>query len=138
MATVQTNWEKNKFQEILDKLPSLKVTDLEQLIQQATQLVKKRKSPEFLQKEKALIDKIKNGGPSEEVFLRQRELTQKSVNGTMTEEENKEALDLIPIFDKWTLNRLKLMIELSELWGTDLDTVMQKLNIQTPPTIYAQ
>ena len=138
MNSVPSNSKQVRFQEILKELAALKLSEMEQFMKEAAKLFEKMKLPEYSDREIELIDKIKNGGPSKEIFNRHDELLKKSLRGTMTEEENREALELIPIFDKWTVERLKLMIELSNLWNTSVDEVMNRLKIQTPPTIYAE
>lgn len=137
MATIQQSSNQHKFKEILQELADLQLADLEQFVKQATKLLERKKSPKFIKKEKELIDKIKSGGPGSEIVNRQNELLKKSVEGLMSEAENKESLRLIPIFDAWTLERFQLMTELAGLWDTDVDKVMDKLNIKAPVTVYA-
>lgn len=58
---------------------------------------------------------MKYGGPTEKLKIRRQELAQKSVTGTMTTAENEETLELVSIFEKRNLEKLKLMRELAEI-----------------------
>jgi len=91
-----------------------------------------------LTKEKKLIDKIKNGGPSKEFLKRQNILLKKSIQGTITTTEHQEALAMIPIVSKWDLERIKLMLQLAELRNTTLEAVRISLNITPPEDVYAE
>ena len=65
------------------------------------------------------------------------QLFTKSVKETISAEERTELLTMVPIAEKWSVERLEYLIELSQLWETSVDEVMKKLNIQTPPVIHA-
>lgn len=137
MATIQGDSQQVRFQEILEKLPSLQVTDLEQLVKKATQLLKRKKSPHFIRKEAELIDKIKNGGPSEEFWKKYDNLSAKLEEKIMTEEEKLEFEKLLEVTSKWAYDRLKLMIELAEIWDTSVDQILQRLEIKPRERVYA-
>ena len=90
-----------------------------------------------MKKEKALTEKILNGGPSEAFKKRQRILLQKSVEGTITKKEQEEALAMIPISSKWDLERIRLMQQLAALRNSTLEEVRISLNITPPEEVYA-
>ena len=137
MATLKSNFGEARFQEILDKLPSLQISDLEQIIQKASDWVQKKKSPNFIKKETELIEKIKNGGPSEEFWKEYDRLAAKLEAETMTKPENLEFQELTKITGKWTYERLKLIIELAELWDTSTDDILDRLEIKPRERVYA-
>ena len=137
MAVFESNIEKAKFQEILDKLPSLPVADLEQIVNKASDWIQKKKSPQFHRREKELIDKIKNGGPSEKFWKKYDQLSLKLEDETMTADENQAFQKLTEVTQQWTYQRLKLMIELSKLWGTSLDDILKRLDIKPRERVYA-
>jgi hypothetical protein len=137
METIQTGSKQVRFQEMLKELSSYQLPDIEQFVKQVLQLIEKRKSPNFIKKEKELIDKIKNGGPSEEFWKKYDVLAAKLENETMTDEENQAFEKLIAITGKWTYDRLKLMTELSELWNTSLEDILKRLDIKPRERVYA-
>ena len=65
------------------------------------------------------------------------ELSQKAVNQTLTESEHQYFLVLIEKSETKAVNRLKYLIELSNLWNTSVDNTMKRLQISTPPIIHA-
>ena len=137
MKTIRTNSSQIKIEEILRGIAQLKVTDLEGFAKQVTAILQKKKAPLLEQKEKILIEKLLNGGPSEKFRKRQRFLLKKSVEGTITPKEQEEALTMIPISSKWDLERIKLMQELAKLRYTTLEEVRISLNITPPEEVYA-
>ena len=137
MKTIRTNSGQIKIEEILQGIAQLKVTDLEGFAKQVTAILQNKKAPALKKKEKALTEKILNGGPSEEFQKRQRILLKKSVEGTITKEEQEEALAMIPISSKWDLERIHLMQELAALRNSTLEEVRTSLNITPPEEVYA-
>lgn len=83
-----------------------------------------------------LIQKIKNGGPDEDVYQRHDELLVKSVRGEMNDEENNELNELVPLFDTWAVERTKMILELAKRWGISPKETMEKLNIKPVSTVY--
>lgn len=137
MKTIQTDAGKIKIEDILNGIAQLKVTDLEGFAKKVMTILEKKKTPDFKQKENELIHKIKNGGPSKEFQKRYNSLLAKSVKGIMTDEENEEFLTLIPTSEKWSVDRLQLIIELAKLKNTSIQEVMNQLEITTPSVIHA-
>lgn len=139
MNAMQGDSEQINVKELLRLTTQLQVSDLEKFTKQVLQLLERKKAPDFAKKERedVLIEQIKNGGPSKEYWKKHDALVLKMARGTMTEAENKLLLDLLPISEQWTYDRLEMMIELSEIWKTSVDKVMERLNISPPKTIYA-
>lgn len=136
MKTIQTNSGQIKIEEILQGIAQLKVTDLEGFAKQVTSILQKKKAPILKEKEEVLIEKIVNGGPSEEFRKKQRLLLKKSLDGTITNKENEEALAMIPIASKLDLERIKLMLELAKLRNITLEEVRTSLKITPPEEVY--
>lgn len=88
------------------------------------------------EQETDLLLKI-NEGLDSETQKRYLELSQKSVNHTLTENEHQEFLILIEKTENQAVNRLKYLIELSKLWNTSVGNTMNRLEISTPSVIHA-
>lgn len=88
------------------------------------------------EQETDLLLKI-NEGLDAEIQERYLELSQKSVNHTLTADEHQEFLVLIEKTENQAVNRLKYLIELSKLWNTSVDNTMNRLQISTPSVIHA-
>jgi len=137
MATIQGDSQQVRFQKLLQEAANLQLTDLEQFIKQLQHLAKRKKTPRLSKKEEELIEKIKNGGPDEEFWKKYDSLLAKLEEEVMTEKESLEFESLIEITSKWTYDRLKLMIELAEIWDTSVDDVLQRLKIKPRERVYA-
>ncbi|MEM0994594.1 MAG: hypothetical protein AAGI49_16285 [Bacteroidota bacterium] len=87
-------------------------------------------------REQSLIHKIKYGGPPSDLYEKHDELLSKSVNGVLTVLENETLQQLVPIFDRWAVERTKLIIELANLWEITPLAVMKQLGIAPSSTIY--
>lgn len=135
MKTIQTDAGQIKIEDILNGIAQLKVTDLEGFAKKVMTILEKKKTPNYQQKEKELVHKIKNGGPSKDFQKKYNALLAKSVKGIMTDEENKEFLTLIPISEKWSVDRLQLIIQLARLKHISIQEVMSQLEIETPSVI---
>lgn len=135
MSTIQGKSNQVSFNKILGDAVDLKVTDLENVLRELSSLLQRKKSPKFSPREEKIIYEIKYGGPTKELIKRRQEFAKKSVTGTMTNAENKEALKLIPVFEKRDLERLQLMQELAEIWEVSLIEVMGRLEIKTPSDV---
>ena len=71
------------------------------------------------------------------IQVRYNELLQKSVNHRLIPSEQAELLKLTPIVEAKSVERLKYLHQLSLLWNTSIDEVMNKLQIKPPPVIHA-
>lgn len=85
--------------------------------------------------ESELLLKINEGLPLE-IQKRYNDLSDKSVRETLTEAEHQELLTLIPKVESKSVERLRYLVELSQLWNMSVDAVMEKLEIKTPPVIH--
>jgi len=140
MATAKIDSNNNpekKIEQLLQEIAKLNIPDLDTFKAKFDKLFNKKKTPAYSKKEKELIEKIKNGGPSKKIYDRHLELLKKSVQGVITDAENQEALKLVPIFDKWTLERVQLMLELAKLWDVSLEDVRKRLKIKPAEIVYA-
>lgn len=78
--------------------------------------------------ETALLDVINRGFP-EPFWQRYRELFDKKEDETLSESEYGELLAMVEQVEAYTVERLRALIVLAELRGTDLDTVMRQLGL---------
>lgn len=88
------------------------------------------------EREADLLLKINEGLDLEEQ-KQYLELSQKAVNQILTESEHQCFLVLIEKSETKAVNRLKYLIELSNLWNISVDNTMKRLQISTPPIIHA-
>lgn len=133
MKTVQTESGQLDANELLKIISQWKVPDLEGFAKKVLQIIEKKKTPEYKDREQYLIDKIKNGGPPEAVYIKKEELANKLLVGTMTPKENKEYIKIAKVIENWDYERLKLAIELSDLWDTDIKNIFIKLDLRKRP-----
>ena len=85
--------------------------------------------------ESQLLLKINEGLP-EDMQIRYNELSKKSVSHTITEEERKELLKYIPVFEAKHAERLQYLAKLAALRNISVDELMTQLDIQPPEIIY--
>jgi hypothetical protein len=111
-------------------LHTMQVQELEQFVKKASELLEKRKSPEFSEKEEQLIQRIQTGGPDERAWSAYGSLAEKLETGKMDETEHRRFTQLNQEVEKWSLERLKLVKELADLWGTSIDVVFDKLKLR--------
>lgn len=133
----QSNSHQLRFQEMLKELSSYQLSDIEQFVKEAIQLIEKRKSPKFVKKEKELIHKIKTGGPKEDFWKKYDVLSAKLENETMTETENQAFQKLIEVMEDWTVKRMELASELAELWNVSIQDVFKRLDLKPRERTYA-
>ena len=121
--------------DLLNSISDIEDTSI--LMELQTFLHKKLKRPKTKkEQETELLLKI-NDGLTPEIQERYLELSQKSVNQTLNETEHQEFLQLIEKAEIKAVNRLRYLIELSQLWNTTVDVTMNRLQISTPPVIHA-
>jgi len=137
MKTLQTDSEQIDIKELMKVIAQLKIPDLNDVKAQIDKIIKKKKPPSFSKKEKELIDKIKNGGPSEEFWKKFDVFAEKLEEEIITEEENNEFGKLIQIMEEWTYDRVLLMIDLAKLWDVKLEDIPKRLNLKPRERVYA-
>lgn len=94
------------------------------------------KAPSLSKEETELLLKINEGLP-EEVQLRYNELLAKLAGETITDAEHRELMELMPQVEAKSVERLKYLAQLAQLWNTSVDEVMGRLGIKPPPVIHA-
>jgi len=110
----------------------IQTTDNEEVLNETTSYLKQRlEQSSYSEKEAELIDKIKNG-LSKEFMMRYEELALKFLRREITEEENLEYKKMIEKSEQFAADRIYYMIDLAEIWDTNVDEVMKRLNIKPP------
>jgi hypothetical protein len=121
--------------QLLNGVSQLETTDLEQFVGQVSSLLAQRKAPSLPHRETELLELINQGLP-ENIQSRYDELQTKLHHETITPEEHQELLSLIDPVEQVTVDRLRSLIELSQLRQVSLDELMTQLGIHHPP-VYA-
>ncbi|MEM8529054.1 MAG: hypothetical protein AAGG68_30765 [Bacteroidota bacterium] len=137
MLHAQNTLSKLRFEEILHELSNLQLADLEQFVQKATQLLEQRRLPQFSNREEELIYQIKNNGPSKAFWKEYDILAAKLEQETIDDKERLLFLEQVEISEKWSVERLKLILELSQLWECSAEDVLKRLNIKPRVKKYA-
>ena len=130
MATqpLSTNSSADDFIEAAEQLS---LTELEKITRQLLHIQARRKAPHLSQREAELIEEIAQISTSDhqERYLF---LNKESGRRALTPDEQTEFHQLIAHSEALTAHRLALLIELSQLRGVSLDTVMKQLQIKAP------
>ncbi len=115
----------------------IKTTDNAEVLNETTSYLKHRlEQPVYSEEEIELIDKIKNG-LSKKFMERYKELALKFLRRKITAEENLEYKKMIQKSEQFAADRIYYMIDLAEIWNTDVNSVMLRLNIKPPETLSA-
>lgn len=136
MKAIQTDSGYVPIKDFLNAVAKEKTADIEQLISQLSEILIQKKIPEYSEKEKYLIDRLKNGGPSAEIRKKQVKFLEKSLQGELTEVEHQEMMALMPDIDNWNIERAKLLIELANCWNISVQEVMERINLKPAPIVY--
>ncbi len=118
--------------EVLNGIAQLDIPELEQFVSQVSRLLARRKAPSLPQREAELLQEINRGLPLA-VQRRYDELNTKLHEEQLTSEEHQELLALIDPVELADAERLKHLIELAQLRGVSLDTLMDELGIHQVP-----
>lgn len=137
MLHAQNTLSKLRFEEILHELSNLQLADLERFVQRANQLLEQRKLPQFSNREEELMYQIENGGPSEAFWKSYDVLAAKLEQETISDAERQLFLEKIEVSEEWSVERLKLILELSQLWQCSAEDVLKRLNIKPRVRQYA-
>lgn len=135
MSTVQVVSEvKIDLNKLLEGVAQLDLGELEQFAANVNTLVARRKAPNLPKREAELLQQINQGAPLE---TRQRYnlLNQKLLDETLTPAENRELATLIEQIERSDVERLARLIELAQLRGIPLDTLMEQLGIRRSPYV---
>jgi uncharacterized phage infection (PIP) family protein YhgE len=120
--------------QLLTGVSQLETTDLEQFVGQINVLLAQRKAPSLRQRETELLEQINQGLP-EQLQSRYDELQIKQQKAMITSEEHEELISLIDPVEQASCDRLRALIELSQLRQISLDALMNQLGIHHPPIL---
>ncbi len=95
-------------------------------------ILAQRKAPHLPERESVLLCKI-GKGLADGVQVRYDELQKKLLAEQITPDEHQELLSLIEVVEHTDAERLKYLIELSQLRKISLDDLMSQLSIRHPP-----
>ena len=129
MASVQISPKINVgFEDFLEGLAKSETRDIEQFMKDVGQLLAKRKAPNLSKRETELLLKI-NQSWSLENQKRYDFLAKKLQNETIAEDEYNELMILSEESEGMDVERLKNLLELSQLRNVSLDKLMQQLGL---------
>lgn len=136
MTSVQITSQVNiGLDQLLNGVAQLETTDLEQFVGQINVLLAQRKVPSLPRRETELLELINQGLP-EAIQSRYDALQAKLNDETIAPDEHQELLALIDPVEQATVDRLRSLIELSQLRQVSLDELMTQLGIHHQP-VYA-
>lgn len=115
--------------DVLEGIANLDAHELEELTDKILALRAERRVASIPQDEAMLLEKI-NGGVSIEIRRRYAELMQKSLDESITHEEQQEYLSLINQVKLADAERMKYIVELAGLRQSSVDTVMDELGLR--------
>lgn len=130
MSDVQNN-SSLSFDELLNSVERLSLSELEQFMFRVIELRAKRRALNLSKNEAQLLKKINHGLPPE-IQKRYIELNAKRKAETLTSKEHKELLGLIDQIEKSDAQRVKYLAELARIRGTSLTALMKELDIRPP------
>lgn len=117
--------------QVLEGIAQLDIPELEHFAFQVNTMLARRKAPSLPKREAELLQQI-NQGLLPAVQQRYHELNAKRCAETFTPEEHQELLVLIDQIELADAERLQHLIELAQLRGIGLDTLMEQLGIHPP------
>jgi hypothetical protein len=120
--------------QLLNGVSQLETPDLE-FVGQVSSLLAQRKAPSLPRRETELLELINQGLP-EDIQSRYDELQTKLYHETITPEEHQELLSLIDPVEQVSVDRLRSLIELSQIRKVSLDELMTQLGVHHLP-VYA-
>jgi hypothetical protein len=136
MTSVQITSQVNiGLDQLINGVSQLETHDLEQFVGQISFLLAQRKVPSLPRRETELLELINQGLP-EAIQSRYDALQAKLHDETIAPDEHQELLSLIDTVEQATGDRLRSLIELSQLRQVSLDELMAQLGIHHPP-VYA-
>lgn len=114
--------------EVLNSIAQLKTNELEDFADRVMALRARRRAPSLPKAETELLQKINQGLPADE-RQRYEQLYDKSHEETITPEEHTELLQLIDRIELADAERMQHLIELAQLRGVEVDTLMGQLGL---------
>ena len=133
----RNNNPEKKIEQLLKEVASLNIPDLDTFKAKFDKLFNQKKPPSYSKKEKELINKIKNGGPSQTFLKEFDQLAYKLTQETMPPEENSRFLELVEVTEKWSYQRLLLVKELAKLWDMPVLDIFKRLKITPRKSVHA-
>jgi len=130
MPTVQSKSSKS-FDELLNSVEQLNLSDLEQFVSRVIELQAKRRARNLPKVEAQLLKKI-NKGLSPGIQKRYKELNAKRRAEMLTSEEHQELLQLIDQIEHANVERIKNLAKLARVRGITLTALMKDLDIHPP------
>ena len=116
------------FNELLNIVEQLNLSDLEQLMARIIALQAKYKAPSLPKEESELFMKINKGLPSD-IQKRFDELVAKREEEILTPAEHRELIRLTEKIEKSDAERMKYISKLACLRGVTIDSLMRELKI---------
>jgi preprotein translocase subunit SecA len=116
--------------DLITGVSSLETSEIEFFMQKLGQLIARRKTSSASEQETILLTAINQAIP-QKLQMRYTEMVEKLENETMTPAENKVFLKLVEKMETQNAKRLQYLLELSQLRGVSLETVMSQLHLNT-------
>lgn len=117
--------------EILEGISELEVGDIESFLQEVSDILAKKKRQDTTKENEALLIKEIEKTYPQKLNKRYQELSAKIDEGKLTDQEQKELLDLTDHFEALDAQRLQHLMALSKLKGISLPQLLQ--NYPLPP-----
>jgi len=118
--------------EFLGGISQLGISEIERFLSDVSMILARRKASSLSARESILLKKIGQGVPHT-IQNRYDGLQKKVLAENISAEEHQELLGMIDTVEKADADRLKSLIELSQLRQFSLDKVMSQLGIHQPP-----
>jgi hypothetical protein len=119
-------------QKFLTSVAQIPVNELEYFVMELNALITRRKTNDKVYRDRALLSKINGAilpkGKTERYMLLHLKLEAETISGS----EYQEFMDLVAQEEELRNERVKYMIELSQLRGITLPQVMNSLGINVP------
>jgi hypothetical protein len=129
MTTIQLQTQVS-LEDLLNSLQQLNVKELEQVAHHTAVLKARQVVPSLSKEETELLLKMNQGVVPEEVRQRCGVLNAKARQGTITDQEHKELMNLVDQIELLNAERIGYLIRLAELRQMSLEEVMQALEIR--------
>ena len=133
MTTAQLKSEAHiDLDEFVGGVSQLETPEIEHLLSKISLILAQRRMPNLPAGESELLQKLGEGLP-DQIQRRYDVLQQKLLAEEIAPKEHQELLGLIDIVEQADVERLKCLIELSQLRQISLDELMAQLGIEAPP-----
>lgn len=123
------------FDALVDEARRLETTQLESLFEQVRMIRAERRAPHASQQETELLRLI-NRSLAETEQQRFDALVAKRWDGTLSETEHEELLQLVEKTEQLDVERINYLTQLAQLRGVGLRPLMAQLGILPPPSSF--